>query len=120
MLLFYRIKFSKLKCFIDMYSSQVFFTNISINIVKKKYNFFRFVQVYEFGLLGLYVLKKLLSSIVFYFCIQTKNEIHSLLYSTSNADTFPKVLRNFRKQFQFLTCDYLIVNLLLPRGAFCF
>ena len=60
MLLFYRIKFSKLKCFIDIYSSHVFFYQ-HVNIVKKKYNFFRFVQVYEFEVLRLYVLKKLLS-----------------------------------------------------------
>ena len=40
------IKFSKLKCFIDIIAK--FFTNIWINIVKKKYSFFRFVQVYEF------------------------------------------------------------------------
>ena len=39
------IKFSKLKCFIDIIAK--FFTNIRINIVKKKYSFFRFVQVYE-------------------------------------------------------------------------
>ena len=32
-----------------------------INIVKKKYNFFRFVQIYEFGVRGFYVLKKLFS-----------------------------------------------------------
>ena len=42
MLLFNRIKLSKLKCFIDIVAK--FFTNIWIKIVKKKYNFFRFVQ----------------------------------------------------------------------------
>ena len=62
MLLFYGINSSKLKCFIDMVSSMVakFFRNISTNIVKKKHNFFRFVQVYEFAVLGFYVLKKVL------------------------------------------------------------
>ena len=38
-----------------------FFTNTWINIVKKNYNLFLFVEVYEFGALGLYVLKKVLS-----------------------------------------------------------
>ena len=38
-----------------------FFTNIWIDIVRKKYNFFRFVHVYEFGVLGFYVLEKVLS-----------------------------------------------------------
>ena len=54
MLLFYGIKFSKLKCFIDIVAK--LFTNIWIDIVKKIYNFFRFVQLYEFGVLGFYVL----------------------------------------------------------------
>ena len=53
------IKFSKLKCLIDIVAK--FFTHFWINIVKKKYNFVRFVQVYEFGVLGFYVLKKVLS-----------------------------------------------------------
>ena len=35
-----------MKCFIDIVAK--FFTNKWINIVKKKYNFFRFFQVYEF------------------------------------------------------------------------
>ena len=56
MLLFYGINSSKLKCFIDVVAK--FFTNISTNIVKKKHNFFRFVQVYEFAVLSFYVLKK--------------------------------------------------------------
>ena len=51
--------FCKLKCFINIVAK--FFTNLWINIVKKKYNFFKFVQVYEFGVLGFYVLKKVLS-----------------------------------------------------------
>ena len=34
---------------------------IWINIVGKKYNLFRFFQVYEFGVLGFHVLKKVLS-----------------------------------------------------------
>ena len=50
MLLFHGIKFSKLKSLIDIVAK--FFTDISINIVKKKYNFFRFVQVHEFTVLG--------------------------------------------------------------------
>ena len=48
MLLFYGIKFSiKLNCFIDIVA-KFFFTsihNVWINIVKKKYCFFRFAQV---------------------------------------------------------------------------
>ena len=49
--------YCKLKCFINIVAK--FFTNLWINIVKKKYNFFKFV--YEFGVLGFYVLKKVLS-----------------------------------------------------------
>ena len=49
MLLFYGIKFSKLKCF------------IGIVLLKKSITFLRFVQVYEFAVLGFCVLKKLLS-----------------------------------------------------------
>ena len=56
MLLFHGISFSKLKCFIDIDAN--FFTNMWINIVTKKYNLFRFVQVYDFRVLGFYVLKK--------------------------------------------------------------
>ena len=59
MLLFHGIKFSKLKCFIDIIAK--IFTNIWINIVEKKYNFFLFVQIYHFGVLGFYVLKKVRS-----------------------------------------------------------
>ena len=58
MLLFCGMIFCKLKCFINIVAK--FFTNLWINIVKKKYNFFKFVQVYEFGVLGFYVLKKVL------------------------------------------------------------
>ena len=47
MLLFYGIIFAKLKCFIDILA-KTFFTNMWINIVKTKYNFFRFFQVYKF------------------------------------------------------------------------
>ena len=60
MLLFHEVSFFKLKCFIDI--EDKFFTNTWIhNIVKKSYNFFRFVQINEFGVLGFYVLKKVFS-----------------------------------------------------------
>ena len=48
MLLFYGIIFSKLKCFIDILAKTFLQTCGWINIVKTKYNFFRFFQVYEF------------------------------------------------------------------------
>ena len=48
MFLFYGIIFSKLKCFIDMLAKTFLQTCGWINIVKTKYNFFRFFQVYEF------------------------------------------------------------------------
>ena len=56
MFLFYGIKLPKLKFLIDIVA-KFLQINISINIVKKKYNIFLLVRVYEFAVLGFYVQK---------------------------------------------------------------
>jgi len=82
MLLFHEVSFSKLKCFIDIVAK--FFYNIWINIVKKIYNFFRFVQINEFGVLA-WLLR--LEKSVFLNCTPIENEFHSLIYSGIFSDS---------------------------------
>ena len=81
MLLFHEVSFSKLKCLIDIVA-KFFLTNMWINIVKKRYNFFRFVQINEFGVLAWLLLN----------CIPTENEFHSLIYTGIFSDS-----QNFRR-----------------------
>ena len=116
MLLFHEVSFSKLKCLIDIVA-KFFFTNMWINIVKKRYNFFRFVQINEFGVLA-WLLR--LEKSVFLNCIPTENEFHSLIYTGIFSDS-----QNFRRVISIslnseLVPDYLIVTLLPPGGVFRF
>ena len=89
-----------------------------INIVKKRYNFFLFVQINEFGVLA-WLLR--LEKSVFLNCIPIENEFHSLIYTGIFSDS-----QNFRRVISIslnseLVPDYLIVTLLPPAwGCFSF
>ena len=74
MLLFYGIKFSKLKCF------------IGIVLLKKKYNVFTICSSLRICSTWLLRLEKTAVLSCYINCIQIENEFHSLLYSTSKAD----------------------------------
>ena len=91
-----------------------------INIVKKKYNFFRFVQIYEFGVLGFYVLKKLFLKLLYKLHFNRKWISFSTLFDEQNWHVLrfeKRIFRNFRMISQ-LVFDNKI-SIFLKHPTYC-